>query len=369
MSDNTVAANQFRDLFLTDTPFLDVRAEGEFGKGTFPMAVNIPILNNEERAEVGICYKEEGNEAAVELGHRLVSGDIRDRRVQAWCDFAKGHPGTHIYCWRGGMRSNLARQWIREAGIEVPLIEGGFKALRRLMIETIDQAAAEVPLIRIGGKTGTAKTVLINELAAGVDLEGHANHRGSSFGRRVSGVPTQIDFEHALGIDLLRKRQALPGSTLVVEDESRRIGACAVPQDFFDKMASADVGVIEMPLDFRVQRILNEYVIEMTAEFMAAHPDDGWELFVDYLTQSLVRVRKRLGHENFQNISGLMDAALNKQKSADDTSDHEAWITELLARYYDPMCDYQLGKQEGKIAFRGSYDEVLAWADERSRVS
>jgi tRNA 2-selenouridine synthase len=362
MPDNNVSAEHFRNLFLTDTPFLDVRAEGEFAKGTFSTAKNFPILNDAERAEVGICYKEQGNQAAVELGHKLVSGDLKDRRIKAWCDFANQHSGAHIYCWRGGMRSNLARQWMREAGTEVPLIEGGFKALRRLMIDTIDDAAAEVSLVRIGGKTGTAKTVLINELDHGVDLEGHANHRGSSFGRRVSGVPTQIDFEHALGVDLIRKRHALPDQTLVVEDESRRIGACAVPQEFFNNMTSANMAVIEMPLDFRVQRIRQEYVVEMTAEFMESNPDEGWELFVDYLTQSLSRVKKRLGHENYQQISTLMNNALDTQKSGGDTSDHDAWITELLAKYYDPMCDYQLGKQTDKIVFRGPYDEVLEWA-------
>ena len=365
MSGQIVPAEQFRDLLLTDTPFLDVRAEGEFAKGRFSTSVNFPILNDTERAEVGTCYKEQGNKAAVELGHNLISGDIKDQRVQAWCEFANTHPGTHVYCWRGGMRSNIARQWMQDSGVDVPLIEGGFKALRRLMIDTIDVAAAEVSLIRIGGKTGTAKTVLVNAVDQGVDLEGHANHRGSSFGRRVSGVPTQIDFEHALGVDLLRKRQAWPDQTLVVEDESRRIGACAVPQDFFDKMAAANLAVVEMPLDFRVQRILQEYVVDMTAEFQDAHTEDGWDLFVDYLTQSLFRVQKRLGHENYSQIAGLMDAALEKQLSQGDVSDHEAWITELLARYYDPMCDFQLGKQEDKIAFRGSYDDVLDWVRDK----
>ena len=361
MPDHDVSAEHFRNLFLTDTPFLDVRSEGEFAKGAFSTAQSFPILNDVERAEVGTCYKEQGNEAAVMLGHKLVSGDLKDSRIKAWCDFANQHAGAHIYCWRGGMRSNLARQWMREAGVDVPLIEGGFKALRRLMIDTIDDAAAEVSLVRIGGKTGTAKTVLINALDHGVDLEGHANHRGSSFGRRVSGVPTQIDFEHALGIDLIRKRNAWPGQTLVVEDESRRIGACAVPQAFFNNMANADMAVVEMPLDFRVQRICQEYVVEMTAEFMASDPDNGWMAFVDYLTQSLSRVKKRLGHENYQQISTLMTQALDAQKSRADTSEHDAWITELLARYYDPMCDYQLGKQAEKITFRGPYDDVLEW--------
>ena len=366
MLDHIVRSEEFRDLFLAHTPFLDVRAEVEFAKGGFPTSKNIPILNDDERQLVGTCYKQKGREAAVELGHKLVAGDTKDQRIQAWCDFAKANANTHMYCWRGGMRSNYARQWMHEAGVDVPLIDGGFKALRRILIDTIDRTAAEVPIIRIGGKTGTRKTALVNDIDFSIDLEGHANHRGSSFGYRVSGVPAQIDFENALGIDLLRKRNAFQDRTLIVEDESQSIGPSTIPKDFYDKMRAADVAIVEMPVAVRVQCILREYVIEMTQEFLAAHPDNGWELYVDYLTQSLMRVKRRLGQERYDKISGLMNAALKKQEEQGDTSDHEGWIIELLADYYDPMCEYQLGKQADKIIYRGSYDEVLEWAKERS---
>jgi tRNA 2-selenouridine synthase len=366
MSDNTVPAGQFTRLLVAETPFLDVRAEAEFAKGRFPTSLNLPILMDDERARVGICYKEKGQEAAVKLGHQLVGGEIRDRRIEAWCDFATRHPGTHVYCWRGGMRSNLAQQWIQEAGVEVPLVEGGFKALRRLMINTIDDVAARVPMLRIGGKTGTAKTVLINALGSSTDLEGHANHRGSSFGRRPTGVPTQIDFEHALGIDLLRKCDPARTRTLIVEDESRRIGSCAIPQSFHGKMIAAEMAVIEMPQAFRVERIRQEYVEDMSREYLEADQEEGWPQFVDYLTQSLVRVQKRLGMENYGKISALMNDALAKQEASGDTIAHEAWIIALLRDYYDPMCDYQLGNQTEKIVFRGDYDEVLDWAQQQS---
>jgi tRNA 2-selenouridine synthase len=197
-------------------------------------------------------------------------------------------------------------------------------------------------------------------------LEGHANHRGSSFGQRVSGVPTQINFENSLGIDLLRKRQAFPRRTLVVEDEGPRIGSNSIPKKFYDKMHAADVAVVETSMEFRVQRIAHEYVIEMTKEFLDAHPDDGWEMFVDYLTQSLVRVHKRLGLENYKLVASLMEDALLRQYNHGDTSGHEAWIVAMLRDYYDPMYAYQLEKQANKIVFRGGYDEVLEWAIERS---
>ncbi len=366
MPDHLVTADQFRDLFLTDTPFLDVRAEVEFAKGRFPTSVNLPILNDEERHLVGACYKEKGKQAAIELGNELVSGRTRQARIDAWCAFAASHPGAHLYCWRGGMRSNYARQWMRDSGVEIRLIEGGFKALRRTLITEIEDAAAQVPMIRIGGKTGTAKTVLVNEVAFSTDLEGHANHRGSSFGRRVSGVPSQVDFENTLGIDLIKKRHAYPNHKLVIEDESRRIGACAVPQSFFQVMRGSPLAIIEMPMVFRVERIMQEYVIEMRQEFDEANPVDGWVLFKSYLTESLLRVQKRLGLERYGEISSCMALALEAQERSGQTDLHREWIRRLLEDYYDPMCDYQLGKQTDQIVFRGSYEDVLAWAQEQS---
>ncbi len=367
MTDNVATADCFRELFLSNTPFLDVRAEVEFAKGHFPTSQNIPILNDSERQSVGTCYKQKGKQAAVELGHQLVAGATKEARIEAWCDYAKQHANTHVYCWRGGMRSNYARQWMRDAGVEIPVVEGGYKALRRVLIDEISAAAAQTPMLRIGGKTGTGKTLLVNEIDFSIDLEGHANHRGSSFGRRVSGSPTQVLFENALGIDLLRKRQVTGPGTLIVEDESRRIGAVSIPQEFFETMHTSPVAVVEMPVDFRIQRILQEYVIDMTAEFLEAYPQDGRERFADYLTQSLARVQKRLGLERYTKLSKVMEYALNTQFSNGSVRAHESWIAMLLSDYYDPMCEYQLDKQTGQIAFRGSYDDVLAWAREVRR--
>ena len=361
MPDHMVTAEYFRDLFLADTPFLDVRAEVEFAKGKFPTSVNMPILNDAERHQVGTCYKEKGKQAAVELGHALVGGQTKQVRIDAWCAFAKSHPGAHLYCWRGGMRSNFARQWMHEAGIDIPLIDGGFKALRRQLIDEIDDAADQLSMIRIGGRTGTAKTVLVNKVAFSIDLEHHANHRGSSFGRRVTGVPSQVDFENALAIDLLRKRATHTNQTLVVEDESRRIGACAIPQMFYDKMHASPLVIIEMPMQFRIERIAQEYVIEMRQEFADAYPEDGWQRFETYLTECLQRVQKRLGRERFVEISASMGAALKEQKNTGQTDAHYDWINRLLRDYYDPMYEYQLSKQTQKILFRGDFDDVLEW--------
>lgn len=366
MSNYIISSENFEDLFISGVPFLDVRSEIEFSKGSFPTSTNIPILHDHERQIIGTCYKENGREEAIKLAHSLIKGPTKKQRIEAWCEFVIANPETHIFCWRGGLRSKYARDWILESGINIPLINGGFKALRQVILNQIDDTARQVPMIRIGGKTGTAKTLLINAVEFSTDLEGHANHRGSSFGQRVSGAPTQINFENSLGIDLLRKRKAFSGRTLVIEDESRRIGSSFIPKVFFDKMRAAELAVIEMPLEFRVQRIVDEYVLQMTKEFLHTNPLDGWEMFENYLTQSLFRVRKRLGLENYKLIAKLMKDALHRQSVHGDCNGHEAWIVAMLRDYYDPMYAYQLETQSKKIVFRGSYDEVLVWAIERS---
>ncbi len=358
----TACPNTFRQLFLNDTPFLDVRAEVEFAKGTFPTAFNEPILNTHERHQVGTCYKQQGQNKAIELGHQLVSGEIKQQRIDRWCQFARNHPGAHLYCWRGGMRSNLTQQWMKQAGVDIPLIPGGFKALRHVLLAELE-AAAKSPLVIIGGKTGAAKTPFINALATGIDLEGFAHHRGSSFGRRVQEPPCQVDFENKLAIALLKKREVYPGQSLFIEDESRRVGPLSIPLIFWEAMCKAPIAVIDMPQVFRVQRILQEYVVEMAAEHLAVDVTNGFDNYRQHLLASLQRIQKRLGSERYQALKGVMTAALDRQYSSGDVSGHEAWISTLLQDYYDPMYEYQLTKKQQRVVFCGDYQQVLEWAE------
>ncbi len=359
---------ELHQLFLDDVPFLDVRAEGEFAKGSFPGAVNLPILNDAEREQVGRCYKQRGSDEAVTLGHQLVCGELKEQRIAAWCQFARNNTDAHLFCWRGGMRSNLSRQWMAQAGVDIPLVEGGYKVLRNLLLDEIDAASA-APMIVIGGRTGSAKTPLIGALSSGIDLEGFANHRGSSFGRRVTPPPSQVNFENALAIDLLKRRQALPEHCLFFEDESPRIGAVSLPVPLFEAMRKAPLAVLEMPLAFRVQQVLKEYVVEMRAEFEQCYGSElGFENYRQYLCESLQRISKRLGLERYRELQGVMDSALQQQLHG-SVQGHEAWIETLLRDYYDPMYSYQLSKNEQRVVFRGDYQTLLAWAREQQQTS
>src|SRR5690606_6237145 len=225
MRDNS---NDYQAIFLNDAPLLDVRAPIEFSKGAFPLAHNLPLLSDEERHRIGICYKRKGQQAAIELGHELVSGAVKVERIAAWDAYLRDHPDGYLYCFRGGLRSQTVQQWLKtETGRDAPRILGGYKAMRNFLIDTTTTTVARCDLVLVAGLTGSGKTELLVQLDNAIDLEGHAHHRGSSFGKHATPQPEQINFENALAIDFLKKR-AKGHQVLVLEDEGRMIGRCAL---------------------------------------------------------------------------------------------------------------------------------------------
>ena len=160
MRDNS---SNYRDIFLNDIPLMDMRAPVEFTKGAFPNAINLPLMTDIERQKVGTCYKQHGQEAAIALGHQLVGGKVKAERVEAWSAFARANPHGYLYCFRGGLRSQIVQQWLKDAGIDYPRVFGGYKAMRTFLIETTQQAVAECDFVIVGGMTGTGKTEVIAE--------------------------------------------------------------------------------------------------------------------------------------------------------------------------------------------------------------
>ncbi|MEA3299016.1 MAG: tRNA 2-selenouridine(34) synthase MnmH [Pseudomonadota bacterium] len=357
MRDNSA---DFRDIFLNDRPLLDVRAPVEFNKGAFPRAHNLPLMNDIERQKVGTCYKQQGQEAAIALGHRLVSGDIKAARIAAWVEFARNHPDGYLYCFRGGLRSQLSQQWLADiGGVPYPRIVGGYKAMRGFLIETLESAVRECPFVVVGGLTGTGKTEVLDRLADGLDLEGHANHRGSSFGKHATPQPGQIDFENRLAIDILKKRAA-GIHRFVVEDENRAIGSCSVPLPLYNLMRECPLVWLEDSLEGRVERILRDYVVDLCGEFVALHgEEEGFAAFAARLKDSLDRIVKRLGGERHQRLAAIMDAALAAQGRGEGVDLHRAWIAGLLAEYYDPMYAFQRDSKAGRIVFSGDQAAVV----------
>ena len=353
-------SHHFRELFLNDTPLMDMRAPVEFSLGAFPTSHSHPLMLDDERAAIGTCYKERGQDAAIELGHQLVCGDKKAHRVAQWKAFCEANPQGYLYCFRGGMRSRITQQWLKEAGIDYPFIEGGYKALRSYLLKTVD-GISDFPLTIVAGCTGSGKTDLIKTLKNGLDLEGAANHRGSSFGSYVSPQRTQINFDNKLAIDTL-KQQAQGCHSSVLEDEGRNVGSVNIPVRLYKKMQLAPIAVIEDPLDIRLGRLLDDYVIRMEVDFRLAYGEqNGWIKFATYLEKGLLGIRKRLGHERYANILACQQRALKVQRQTGSVEAHLDWLTLILAQYYDPMYQYQLDKKADRIVYRGDYNEVQAW--------
>jgi len=350
--------NDFRRIVLDDVPLIDVRAPIEFEGGAFPTAVNLPLMNNEERHLVGIRYKEMGNAEAVKLGHELVAGDVKKERIAAWAEQLKRRPDTMLYCFRGGLRSKISQQWIaEETGAVVPRLEGGYKAFRNYLLDQLDPANQTSTPVILGGRTGTGKTILLQQLENAVDLEAIANHRGSSFGRFTTPQPCPIDFENSLAWALIQ-HTAAGHRHIILEDEGRNIGDRYLPKPLVEHFVKADLVVLERSMEERVQITFDEYITAAQLEYTAAYgEEDGPQQWLSYMNNCIDRIRKRLGGLRHQQIKQLLHDAHEDA----DPERHKEWIEQLLRDYYDPMYDFQIQNKSSAIVFRGNAAEVLGY--------
>lgn len=363
-----IPSSEYGRLLLENRALIDVRAPIEFSKGAFSHSVNLPLMQDAERAKVGTCYKQHGQDAAIALGHDLVTGKVKQQRVDAWQAQLSQHPDSYLYCFRGGLRSKLSQQWIKEAGLNVPYIQGGYKAMRSFLIETIDTAPMHSNMLILSGITGSGKTELIHQRAESVDLEGLANHKGSSFGKNIDPQPTQINFENNLAVSLL-KHQQQQHHYLLLEDESFLIGRSALPHQFYQSMQQANIILLDEPKDARLPRLLNDYVTDKLADYVSRMGEQaGFDAFSAYLTQSLQGIRKRLGGKQHQELQQLVNVALLVQQNQNDTSKHVDWINLLLEIYYDPMYQFQIEKKIDRVVFQGDRQAIHQWLDSRKTV-
>ena len=166
-----------------------------------------------------------------------------------------------------------------------PRVAGGYKALRHFLIDTQAKASAECDWIVLTGMTGSGKTHMLAHITQAVDLEGHARHRGSSFGQLPGGQPGNIDFENRLAIELLQRRNR-GESQFVLEDESRLIGRCALPLNLYEAMCRAPLVVVEVPQEeygqvafkpewARIRHLINPALLEGMTPLDEAAPDQA----------------------------------------------------------------------------------------------
>ena len=391
--DDHPTINDFAELFINDIPLLDVRAPVEFEQGSFPNAVNIPLMTNAEREAIGIKYKDEGQDAAILLGAELVTPEDRKQRREAWAEYfaSSGNISRNVtsnvsdnlnqtdiktikkwggvlFCFRGGLRSQISQQWLfDETNIHYPRVDGGYKAMRRFLLESIERISKEIPLIVLGGRTGSGKTRLLKELDNSIDLEGLANHRGSAFGPTATPQPTQINFENALAIELLKK-EAAGHKVLVIEDEARNVGSVGIPSCLHEAMQSSPLVMLEVSEQERNKVSIDEYILDTQKSFDEVYGKEQGEIELSkHLLGSLDKIKKRLGGVRYEQAYQQMQAAVELRKTTGSTEGFIPVVNDLLVDYYDPMYDYQSAHKHERVCLKGSYGVALAYLQEQNK--
>jgi tRNA 2-selenouridine synthase len=333
----TVNIEEFLDqLSNAKTLLLDARSESEFKQGHIPGAVNLPLLNDEHRVLVGTTYKQKGREAAVLQGFDLVGdkfGDFARKAIEL-----SENKQVMLYCWRGGMRSNIMSWVLSITGFKITLLKGGYKTFRRW---TLDQFNQEKKIVVIGGRTGTGKTDVLKLLKEKgeqvIDLEALAHHKGSAFGGLGEKPQPRIEhFENQLAIQW---SNIDANKILWLENESILIGSVKIPDPIFEMMRNAPVIEIQSDLETRMNRILKDY----------------GKFAVEILAESTMKLTKRLGDLRARKA---IEALLNNDK--------KTWMEETLS-YYDKTYDYGMlqRKPEKRYSVQQDKDESMTSVAER----
>ncbi len=284
-------------------PIIDVRSPAEFASGHIPSAINMPLLSNDERVIIGTLYKQVSPEAALIEGLKIAGPKFANFVSQA---LQLTDKKISIYCWRGGMRSSFMASLFSLAKLDVTLLEGGYKTFRQ---HALDLFQSSYQLKILGGHTGSGKTEILKELnllgEQVIDLEGLASHRGSAFGSigQEKPQPSNEHFENLIASKLFPLDINRP---IWIEDESRTIGQCTIPNDFFSQMRTSPLYVIEVPKSDRILRIQKEY-----APFGYQH-----------LVVPTKKLEKRLGNQRMQEALECIE-------------NNDPYFFSLLLDYYD----------------------------------
>lgn len=243
---------------------IDVRSPAEFAEDHIPGAINLPVLDNDERARVGTIYVQDDPFKARRVGAALVAANAA-RHLQGPLADRPGGWRPLVYCWRGGQRSGSFTVILQQVGWRADTVAGGYKSFRRLVVRSLYDQPLAARVMLIDGGTGTAKTALLGALAqAGaqvIDLEGMANHRGSVFGA-LGDQPAQKMFESRIAMALAGFDLTRP---VFVEAEGNKVGNLLVPPSLWKAMQTAPRIEITAPLEARVA-FLQEAYADLTTD-------------------------------------------------------------------------------------------------------
>lgn len=306
MNYSEIESNKFN----SDYVFIDLRSESEYNDETIPNAINIPILNDEERKIVGKTYKEENIETAKLMGLELV-GKKLPHMYKKISLLNKKDKTLVFFCARGGYRSSSIVSLLSSIGTHSVKLEDGYKGYRHHVINSLPSIVEDITFVVLYGNTGSGKTELLkhlkNEGRDVLDLEGAANHRGSILGSVGLGQQnSQKMFESILYHNLKNRN----GDIIFTEGESRRIGRDVIPEYIFEKIKSGIHINIISPLDYRIETILQDYVHGTDSE----------------LIEAITCLEKRLGKSSVEKYISMIKEDNYRQV-----------IRELMTNYYDPL--------------------------------
>ena len=246
-----IASGRFDDV-------IDVRSPSEFAEDHLPGAINLAVLDDDQRAQVGTIYKQVSPFDARKLGAALVAANAA-RHISGPLADRDGSWRPLVYCWRGGQRSGALATILAQVGWRVARVEGGYKSWRAQVIRRVQDLGFPSPVIVLDGNTGSAKTAILARLAARghqvVDLEGLAHHRGSLFGH-MGTQPGQKLFEGRLAAALEGLDPARP---VLVEAESSRIGDVTLPKAVWQAICAAPRLALRVPVAARAAFSARDY--------------------------------------------------------------------------------------------------------------
>ncbi|MCK5367990.1 MAG: tRNA 2-selenouridine(34) synthase MnmH [Cyclobacteriaceae bacterium] len=312
---------EVKDFLLLEknTPVVDVRSPAEYAEGHIAGALNLPLFSNEERARVGTAYTQVGKGKALELGLEIVGPKMISLAKKAKAIGLAGKLKTH--CWRGGLRSDKMAWLFELVGLDVTILDGGYKAFRQQLLEDFRNIEN---LIVLQGPTGSGKTAILQELEENdeqiLDLEKRANHKGSAFGAIGMGKqPSTAQFQNWLYDDLLKLDSS---KRIWIESESLSIGRVYLPETLWKTMNNSNIVEINMDKTIRAKRIVEEY----------------GRFEPDQLEASIEKIKNRFGGGRVKKALEL----LHDQKLEE--------VVMLLLDYYDKGYSFSKNKYKKKEA-------------------
>ncbi|AGB41386.1 tRNA 2-selenouridine synthase [Halobacteroides halobius DSM 5150] len=330
-------------LDLKSTAYIDVRSPGEFNEATIPGAINLPIFDNQERAQVGTVYTQQSPAKARILGIEIVAPKLPDlvKKIQK---LSKKYENLILFCARGGMRSESIGLVAKMAGFELYKLKGGYKAYRHFILDQLEEYKLDSKLLVIHGYTGVGKTKLLYQLQnlgiPIIDLEGLANHRGSAFSSIGLGEPTNQKQFDSLLWEKLNKINGVP--IIAVESESKRVGISVIPDFFKEAMEEGIHILIDRSIDSRIDEIFSEY---------SETYNQNKKSFINRSLESISAIKKHLvkkiGKAGYQQL--IKEC---KQGQFDDV------IKTLLIKYYDPLYQHSLNKYQDKFTLKIKQDNL-----------